>query len=113
MTRSKSQSWALAGAIVAAVGASACCILPIAVALLGVGSAAFGAKLEPFRPWLLVATAGLLGAAFFVAYRPRHCAPGEACASETTRRRSRWILWLATLLAVALMTFPYYSSHLF
>lgn len=113
MIRSKSQPWALVGAILAALGASACCILPIAVALLGVGSAALGAKLEPFRPWLLLVTVSLLGVAFFVAYRPRECAPGDACASEGARWRSRCFLWLAAFLALALMTFPYYANQLF
>ena len=38
------------GTVLAAVGASLCCIVPIAVVLLGVGSAALGMQLMPFRP---------------------------------------------------------------
>ncbi len=41
------------GTVVAAVGASLCCIVPVAVVLLGVGSAALGAQLEPVRPFFL------------------------------------------------------------
>ena len=41
------------GTVVAAVGASLCCIVPVAVVLLGVGSAALGAQLEPIRPFFL------------------------------------------------------------
>ena len=40
---SKSHGWIVAGAVLSALGASACCILPVAVALLGVGSAALAA----------------------------------------------------------------------
>lgn len=46
--------WLNIGTIAAAFGASLCCILPVTVALLGVGSAALGAKLEPLRPYLMI-----------------------------------------------------------
>jgi len=98
------------GAMVAAVGASLCCILPIAVAVLGAGSAAFAAQLEPLRPWLLGFTALLLGFAFYRAYRPEVCAPGGSCAVPVSRRRNRMILWIVAVITVALTAFPYYAS---
>jgi mercuric ion transport protein len=102
-----------AGAMLAAFGASLCCILPVAVALLGVGSAALGAKLEPLRPWLAGLTVLLLGFAFYRAYRPViECAPDVACAVPASRRRTRLVLWLVTVAALALMAFPYYVSWL-
>jgi mercuric ion transport protein len=101
-----------AGAVLAAFGASLCCILPVAVAVLGVGSAALGAKLEPLRPWLAGLTVLLLGFAFYRAYRPVECAPDEACAVPASRRRTRLVLWLVTAVALALMAFPYYVSWL-
>ncbi len=101
------------GVALAAVGASLCCILPVAVALLGVGSAALGAKFEPFRPYLAGITVLLLGFAFYRAYKPVECAPGEACAVPASRRRSRIILWVVAILALVLMAFPYYASWLF
>ncbi len=102
-----------AGALAAAIGASLCCILPILVAVAGVGSAALGARFEPFRPYLIVLTVGLLGFAFYQAYKPEKCAPGEACAVPASRRRSRLLLWMVAAIASALMTFPYYSAWLF
>ena len=101
------------GAVVAAIGASLCCILPVAVAVLGVGSAALGAKFEPFRPYFAAATALLLGFAFYRAYKPVECAPGEACAVLADRRRNRILLWTVTIVAIALLAFPYYSTWLF
>ncbi len=101
------------GAVAAAFGASLCCVLPVAVAILGVGSAALGAQLEPFRPYFLVLTAGLLGLAFWQAYRPRECEEGEACAVAPKRRRFRIALWVVTLIVIVLVTFPYYSGSLF
>ncbi|MEZ5332818.1 MAG: mercuric transporter MerT family protein [Thermoanaerobaculia bacterium] len=102
-----------AGAVLAAFGASLCCILPVAVALLGVGSAALGSKLEPFRPWLAGLTVIFLGFAFYRAYKPVECEPGEACAVPASRRRHRIALWIVAVVAVALMAFPYYASWLF
>jgi mercuric ion transport protein len=101
------------GAVLAAVGASLCCILPVAVAVLGVGSATLGAKFEPFRPYFAAATALLLGFAFYRAYKPVECAPDEACAVPTNRRRYRILLWTVTIVAIALLAFPYYSTWLF
>ncbi|MBZ0115206.1 MAG: mercury transporter MerT [Thermoanaerobaculia bacterium] len=101
------------GAVLAAFGASLCCILPVAVAILGVGSAAMGAKLEPFRPWFAGLTAAFLGFAFYQAYKPVECEPGEACAVSASRRRHRMVLWIVAIIAVALMAFPYYASWLF
>lgn len=101
------------GALLAAAGASLCCILPVAVALLGVGSAAAAAQFEPYRPYLLAATAALLAFAFYRAYQPIRCEPGETCAVPAHRRRNRILLWLVAVLALGLVAFPYYSSWLF
>jgi len=100
------------GAMLAAAGASLCCILPIAVAVLGAGSAAFAARFEPWRPWLLGFTALLLSFAFYRAYRPEVCAVGGSCAVPGSRRRNRIMLWLVAVITVALTAFPYYSSRL-
>ncbi|XP_028514781.1 uncharacterized protein LOC114575020 [Exaiptasia diaphana] len=105
--------WLNAGAVAAAIGASLCCILPVAVAILGFGSAALGAELEPFRPYFMLLTAAFLGFAFYQAYKPRKCEPGEACAVPEDRRRHRIVLWIVAVLAVVLMAFPYYISLLF
>lgn len=101
-----------AGAVLAALGASLCCILPLAVAFAGMGSAALGAQLEPLRPWLAGLTVLLLVFAFYREYRPVRCSPEEACAVPATRRRARILLWVASLVALAVMAFPYYVSWL-
>ncbi len=101
------------GVVAAALGASLCCMLPLAVAMLGVGSAAVAAKFEPYRPYLLVASGALLACAFYRAYRPVECAPGEACAVPANRRRGRILLWAVAAVALGLVAFPYYASWLF
>ena len=107
-------SWLGLGAVAAAIGASLCCVLPVVVAFAGVGSAAFGVVLEPFRPYLTALTALLLGFAFYRAYRPQEtqCDPGEVCSVTENRRGQRILLWIATAAALALLTFPYYIGRI-
>ena len=96
--------------VVAAGVASACCIGPVALVLLGAGSmGASLSALEPYRPALLTATALLLGGAFFVAYRP--IADCDTC-SPTARTRTRVAVWFAAAVAIALVAFPYYVAYL-
>ena len=108
--KTRNENIFLSTGLLAAVGASVCCILPVAVAFLGVGSAALGATFEPFRPYLLGLTVLLLGGAFYQTYKPQknECAPGESCAIPENRRRNRILLWIITGLALVLVTFPYY-----
>lgn len=113
MKQSASRNWIVTGALLSAFGASACCILPVVVALAGVGSAALGARLEPLRPYFLVGTVALLGSAFYAAYRPVECAPGEACAVPASRRRFRIALWIGAAIALAIVAFPHYAAWLF
>ena len=112
MESSQKQTLLNAGTVAAAVGASLCCILPVAVAVLGVGSAALGAQLEPWRPYLTALTVLLLSGAFYQAYRRPKCEPSEVCAAPQSRRRSRLVLWGVALLAALLLAFPYYVSWL-
>jgi mercuric ion transport protein len=100
------------GGLTSAIGVFAswlCCLLPVTLGATGVGVAALGSRLEPYRPWLTGATVGFLGLAFYQAYRPRReCAPEEPCATPPGRKRQRLALWLVFIVAVILMTFPYW-----
>jgi mercuric ion transport protein len=102
--------WLGVGTVLAAIGASLCCVLPVVVVFAGVGSAAAGAMFEPYRPFFIILTVGLLGFGFYRAYRPQtaECAPGESCAIPENRRRQRVMLWVVAVLALLLLTFPYY-----
>ena len=100
-----------AASVVAATVASVCCIGPVVLVLLGVGS--FGASLaslERYRPVFLAVTTLLLGFAFFAAYRPANDC--ETC-SPTSRRRATIAAWLAAVVVAVLVAFPYYVRFLF
>lgn len=107
-----SKVWLGIGTVLAGIAASLCCILPIAAVLLGVGSAAMGTQLEPLRPYFVGLTVVLLGIAFYQTHKPRRieCAPGESCAVPENRRRQRIAVWVIAILALALMSFPYYVN---
>lgn len=110
MSTNTGSGWLGAGALLAAAGASVCCVLPVVVAFAGVGSAAFGALFEPYRPYMIAATVLLLSFALYRAYRPQEveCAPGEVCEVPENRRRQRLLLWIVAAVAMLLLTFPYY-----
>lgn len=110
----KREKLALGGALVAAVGASLCCVVPLLFAVLGLGVFGASAFLEPVRPYLLAGAVLLLAFGFYATYwrRPAACAPGEACAPEGAPRIGRVVLWFVTLLVVALALMPYYIGSL-
>jgi mercuric ion transport protein len=105
-----------AGAIGSAVAASICCLGPLVLAVLGLGGGALLLKFEPYRPILLVATALLLGATFFLTYRrpaPEDCEPGSVCARPSSHKGQRIALWIVTAVVVLAAAFPYFSKVLF
>jgi mercuric ion transport protein len=105
-----------AGAIGTAVVASICCLGPILLALLGLGGGALLLRFEPYRPYFLVATVGLLAGAFYLTYRPaptESCEPGEPCAQPASRRAQKLSLWIVTVLVLLISAFPYYAALLF
>ena len=105
----------LTGALAAGLAASACCLGPLVLTIVGIGGAASALALEPYRPYLLVLTAGLLGFAFYLTYRrpATTCGPGEVCEMPKTNRAGKILLWLVTMVVVLAATFPYYSRYLF
>ncbi|RME01459.1 MAG: mercuric transport protein [Calditrichaeota bacterium] len=98
-----------AGSVFAAFLASACCILPLVLSVLGLGGLAFAAKLEPYRPYFIGITVIFLGAGFYYTYRPeqQECAPGEACAVPSNKRVQKIALWTVAILTALLVAFPY------
>jgi mercuric ion transport protein len=100
------------GAAVAAVLGTLCCAGPAVVGLVGVGGALAAARLEPFRPYFLVASAVLLAIGFWRSYRPRAAAPGVdgATCAIRTRRAVRAILWTSTAAGILALFAPRFFS---
>jgi len=103
---------AASGAIAAAVASTLCCAGPLVAVALGLSGAGLAATFEPLRPYFVAGTVLSLGFGFVVLNREqrRACEPGTLCASPVARRRMKWALWIATLIAVPLLTFPWWSK---
>ena len=66
--------------------------------------------LEPYRPYFLTLTAGLLGTGFYLVYRrPKivACDDGEACGTPRSRRLTKSVLWVGTVFMAIGIGFPY------
>ena len=89
-----------AGAAALATAAGACCvpvIAPLVVAVLGAGGAAWAAGLKPYSLAILAGAGLLLAYGYWVVYRLRLVAEGEACPTRW-QLSPRLVLWLATAL---------------
>lgn len=93
------------------VAATVFCCLPFATGILGAGVAAFGARFVPFQPYLVALSLGLLGYAFYQAYRPGAAAcVGERCDTSSTTRYRRAIVWLLAIIVLLLLTVSWWAS---
>lgn len=109
--KSSGRVWLVVAGLVAAIGASSCCVLPLVLFALGVSGAWIGnvTVLAPYQPYFVVAAVAFLGVGFFRVYRrPRvACAEGGACARPGSTRLVKIALWAATVLVAIAVAFPY------
>lgn len=96
------------GAVTAAIAASACCLVPAVLAVVGVSGAGFASRFAPYRPYLLASTGVALAVGFWFAYRPQKDACG--CGVPRSRKAARVGLWLTTLIAIGLAAYPLLGS---
>ena len=116
MSTSDISSKSASAGLLAAIVASLCCITPVFSLLAGIGGiAATFSWMEPFRPYLIVLTIGILGFAWYQKLRPR-TAEEIACACEDDQKPSFWqskrFLGIITVFAGLMLAFPSYS-HVF
>ena len=136
-TTGRGEKIAAVGTLISAIMASSCCWLPLVLLAVGVSGAGIASTLEAYRPYFMVVTFGLLGAAFYFTYRPKKVAAGssgdccatepathdccstepftatDCCAPKAGRRFSmmalnKAMLWGVNVLAVAFLFFPSY-----
>ncbi|MBY0295438.1 MAG: mercury transporter MerT [Methylobacterium sp.] len=108
--RSTGPALLAAGGILAAIGASTCCVLPLVFFALGVGGAWIGnlTALAPYQPIFVAAAVACLAFGFVRVYRrPNACADDEGCARPLPNRAVKLSLWLAAALLVTAILFPY------
>lgn len=102
----------LIAGVLAAVGASVCCVGPLVLLALGVGGAWVGnlTAMEPYRPIFIGLTLLFLALAFRRLYLlPAACSPGASCCSPNVRSRHRRVFWLVTALLLGLLAAPWFA----
>ena len=99
----------LVASVLAAVGASVCCVGPLVLLGLGISGSWIGSLsiMEPFRPVFMALTLLFLGLAFRKLYlTPASCEVGTACANPAIRKRQRVTFWVVAVLLLGLLAVP-------
>jgi mercuric ion transport protein len=97
----------------AAIGASLCCVAPVALLLLGIGGSWISTltAMEPYRPIFVVAVVVVVGIVFRKLYlAPACCDEGQVCANPAVQRNQRILFWVVSALLLILLLFPYYGQ---
>nr|WP_152736948.1 MULTISPECIES: mercuric transporter MerT family protein [unclassified Pseudomonas] len=100
----------LIAGVLAALGASLCCVGPLVLLALGVGGTWVGnlTAMEPYRPFFIALTLLFLGLALRKLYLvPQVCTPGTPCADPRTIQRQRRLFWIVAALLLGLLAVPW------
>ncbi|WP_225709431.1 mercuric transporter MerT family protein [Bradyrhizobium cenepequi] len=107
---------AAVGSVIAAVAASSCCMLPLALFTLGASGAWIGTlvRLAPFQPYLISAAVACLGSGYWLVYRAGRitCARDQACKTSAAGRFVKGALVLSTVLIAFALGFKVFISLL-
>ncbi|WP_374091077.1 mercuric transporter MerT family protein [Methylomicrobium lacus] len=102
----------LIASVLAGIGASLCCVAPLALLSLGIGGAwvATLTAFEPLRPIFLGLAALFIGLSFYKLYLIEpSCEVGKPCADEEVIRKQRFIFWGVTIPLLGLLAFPWFA----
>jgi mercuric ion transport protein len=99
-----------AGGILAAIGASSCCVIPFGLFSLGVSGAWIAdiTALEPYQPIFVVIALACLGGGFALMRRRQRiaCVDGSYCARPISDRITRIGFYVTAALIVVAVLFP-------
>jgi len=100
-------------AALAAIGASACCLAPLVLLSLGIGGAWMSnlTAMEPYTHYFTIAMLIILAVVFRRLYlAPQKCEEGSLCANPKVLKNQRIIFWVASVVFLLMVTFPYYAE---
>jgi len=101
LNRNKTERLSLIGAVLAGGMASACCIGPLIVVLLGLGSASVFVAMEPYRPIFATVTLALLAWVIW-----KHWQDKKQCAASGCPPKTPVMLWILGGLSILLLISP-------
>lgn len=96
--------------MLAAIGASVCCVGPLVLLALGIGGSWVGSLtvMQPYRPFFIGLALLFLGLTFRKLYLvPQVCAPDTPCADPRQIQRQRLTFWIVALLLLGLLAVPW------
>lgn len=104
--------WLSLGAVLGAMGVSACCWLPPLLLLLGVGSVGLGSFFHQYQISFASGTLLLLGSAFYFTYRkPKKTNDNCGCAGpKRNSKANKAVLWITAVLVIGFFTYPYWMT---
>lgn len=100
----------------AAVLASACCLGPLVLLMLGISGAWIGnlTALEPYRPLFIGVGVVALFFSYRQIYRPAAvCQAGEVCAVPAVRSAYKALFGLVVFLLLIAISYPYFVTFLY
>nr|WP_273248591.1 mercuric transporter MerT family protein [Sediminimonas qiaohouensis] len=107
------KGWLAAGGVLGALLASACCIAPLVLLMLGISGAwiATLTALEPYKPIFAVIALGFIAAGFWQVYfhKAKACAPGSYCARPVSMQITKTALWAALALVLSALTIDWWA----
>lgn len=100
-----------AASFTALISAAACCVLPLALAAVGIGAGGLAA-IVPFH-WPLTIAAALAVLAAWVVYmrKRRACAADDSCTTAPPTRTTFLMLCFATLFVALSAIWPFYLEQ--
>ena len=109
----KQANWVAAGALIGAGLASACCVVPLLLVMLGISGAWIAnlTALEPYKPYVAGVTLALLGYGFWHVYfrNKPDCADGSYCAQPKSSIVTKSALWGGTILVALALTMRWWA----
>lgn len=106
----KMVSRTLIAGVLAAMGASVCCVGPFVLLALGISGAWISTltALEPFRLVFIVLMLLFLSLSFRKLYlMPKSCAVGTRCDDPRIVKRQRMVFWVVTVALLVLVAVPW------
>ena len=116
MNSNRGYKTSMIAAVLAAFGATACCVGPLLLLSLGFGGAWLASlrALEAWQPVFAAITVACVAFAFYRLYlAPRTCASGEACAVPAVLRSQRIVFYVVVALIIALFAFPLFAPFFY